>query len=47
MITLSKLYVHPVKSLRGLQLSHAQVSSSGLAFDRTFMITEPDGTFIT
>lgn len=47
MITLSKIYVHPVKSLRGLQLSHAQASSSGLAFDRTFMITEPDGTFIT
>lgn len=47
MITLSRLYVHPVKSLRGLQLSHAQVASHGLAFDRTFMITEPDGTFIT
>lgn len=47
MITLSRLYVHPVKSMRGLQLSHAQVSSSGLAFDRVFMITEPDGTFIT
>ncbi|HEN3566482.1 TPA: YcbX family protein [Yersinia enterocolitica] len=46
-ITLSRLYVHPVKSMRGLQLSHAQVSSSGLAFDRVFMITEPDGTFIT
>ncbi|BBI92050.1 putative predicted 2Fe-2S cluster-containing protein [Serratia symbiotica str. Tucson] len=47
MITLARLYVHPVKSLRGLQLSHAQVSSSGLAFDRTFMITDVDGTFIT
>lgn len=47
MITLSRLYVHPVKSLRGLQLSHAQVASNGLAFDRSFMITEPDGTFIT
>jgi uncharacterized protein YcbX/ferredoxin len=46
-ITLSRLYVHPVKSLRGLQLSHAQVASQGLAFDRSFMITEPDGTFIT
>ncbi|KFK93201.1 MULTISPECIES: YcbX family protein [unclassified Serratia (in: enterobacteria)] len=47
MITLARLYVHPVKSLRGLQLSHAQVASQGLAFDRSFMITEPDGTFIT
>lgn len=47
MISLSRLYVHPVKSLRGLQLSHAQAGSSGLAFDRSFMLAEPDGTFIT
>ena len=47
MITLSRLFIHPVKSMRGLQLSHAQVSDSGLAFDRLFMVTEPDGTFIT
>ncbi|KOC87450.1 YcbX family protein [Winslowiella iniecta] len=47
MITLSRLFIHPVKSMRGLQLSHAQALESGLAFDRVFMITEPDGTFIT
>lgn len=47
MLTLSRLYIHPVKSMRGLQLSHAQVLESGLAFDRIFMITKPDGTFIT
>ena len=47
MITLSRLFIHPVKSMRGLQLSHAQVQESGLAFDRIFMLTEPDGTFIT
>ncbi len=47
MIVLSQLYIHPVKSMRGLALSHAQVAASGLAFDRIFMIAEPDGTFIT
>ncbi|HBZ16250.1 YcbX family protein [Pantoea sp. NPDC088449] len=47
MITLSRLFIHPVKSMRGLQLSHAQVLESGLAFDRIFMVTEPDGTFVT
>jgi len=46
-VTLSRLYVHPVKSMRGLQLSHAQVTPSGLAFDRLFMLTDPQGTFIT
>ncbi|WP_165432088.1 YcbX family protein [Atlantibacter hermannii] len=47
MAFLSRLAVHPVKSMRGIQLSHAQVSLSGLAFDRIFMVTETDGTFIT
>lgn len=47
MIGVSQLYVHPVKSLRGLQLSHALATPSGLAYDRSFMVTEPDGTFIT
>ncbi len=44
---LSQVYVHPVKSMRGLRLSHAQVTPAGLAFDRTFMITDLEGTFIT
>lgn len=47
MLKLSQLFVHPVKSMRGLQLSHAQVTKSGLAFDRIFMLTKTDGTFIT
>lgn len=47
MAFLSRLAIHPVKSMRGVQLSHAQVSLSGLAFDRIFMVTETDGTFIT
>ncbi|MBS0847846.1 YcbX family protein [Citrobacter sp. JGM124] len=47
MINLSQLHIYPVKSMRGLGLSHTQISASGAAFDRIFMITEPDGTFIT
>jgi len=47
LITLSKLFIHPVKSMRGLQISHAQVMPSGLAFDRLFMVTDAQGTFIT
>ena len=33
--------------MRGIGLTHAFADISGLAFDRIFMITEPDGTFIT
>jgi uncharacterized protein YcbX len=47
MVTLSRLFIHPVKSMRGIGLSHAYADSSGLAFDRIFMVTETDGTFIT
>ncbi|CDL82659.1 YcbX family protein [Xenorhabdus szentirmaii] len=47
MLTLSRLYTYPVKSMRGLQLSHSLVNESGLTFDRNFMITTTDGTFMT
>ncbi|SUG48403.1 Flavodoxin reductases (ferredoxin-NADPHreductases) family 1 [Salmonella enterica subsp. arizonae] len=47
MATLSRLFIHPVKSMRGIGLTHALADISGLAFDRIFMITEPDGKFIT
>ncbi len=47
MATLSGLFIHPVKSMRGIGVTHALADMSGFAFDRIFMITEPDGTFIT
>ncbi|ACS85445.1 YcbX family protein [Musicola paradisiaca] len=47
MIALSRLFVHPVKSMRGLQLSQSFAGLSGLSFDRILMVSEPDGTFIT
>lgn len=47
MLNLSQIFIHPVKSMRGLQFSHAQVMSGGLAFDRILMITDHDGKFIT
>ncbi|MFW0764973.1 YcbX family protein [Trabulsiella odontotermitis] len=47
MATLSRLFIHPIKSMRGIGLTHAFADISGMAFDRIFMITEQDGTFIT
>lgn len=46
MATLSRLFIHPVKSMRGIGLTHALADISGLAFDRIFMVTEPDGTLL-
>lgn len=47
MPTISRLFIHPVKSMRGIGLTHALADASGFAFDRIFMVTQPDGTFIT
>ena len=47
MATLSRLYIHPVKSMRGIGVTQALADISGMAQDRIFMVTEPDGTFIT
>ena len=47
MIKLSRLYTHPVKSMRGIRLSHSLADESGLTFDRNFMVTTPEGKFIT
>jgi uncharacterized protein YcbX len=44
---LTRLFIHPVKSMRGIGLTHALADVGGPACDRIFMVTEPDGTFIT
>lgn len=47
MITLTGLYVYPVKSARGIALDRARVTEHGLLHDRRFMIVDEAGTFIT
>lgn len=47
MITLSQLFVYPVKSFSGLASKTAQVGESGLIGDRQWMLTFPSGEFIT
>lgn len=45
--TLSEISLYPIKSTQAVQVSASLVQLSGLAFDRTFMLTEPNGKFIT
>jgi uncharacterized protein YcbX len=47
MITVRSLHVYPVKSLRGLDLSRAEVGDRGLAHDRRFMVVDERGQFLT
>ncbi len=44
---LSQIWIYPVKSLQGIQLSEAHVTDMGLEFDRRWMLVDPHGVFIT
>jgi uncharacterized protein len=43
----SALNIHPVKSLRGMSVSSAEVDDLGAVGDRRFLVIDPKGDFIT
>ncbi len=46
-LTLSGLFVYPVKGARGIALDRARATGLGIEHDRRFMIVDPDGEFLT
>jgi len=46
-IAISGLYIYPIKSMRGISLKRSEVTPFGLKYDRRYMLSTPDGTFIT
>lgn len=44
---LSALYRYPVKSMRGESLAASPVGPAGLPYDRTWMVAEENGRFVT
>ncbi|SEJ39339.1 hypothetical protein SAMN05192553_103649 [Cyclobacterium xiamenense] len=46
-ITLSGLYIYPIKSLGGISLSGSKVHQSGLQHDRQWMLVDAQGTFMS
>ncbi|MGH1441510.1 MAG: MOSC domain-containing protein [Cellvibrionaceae bacterium] len=46
-ITITQLFVFPVKSLRGIAIQDATLSPTGFKWDRHWMIVKPDGGFIS
>ncbi|OOH91342.1 MOSC domain-containing protein [Pasteurellaceae bacterium 15-036681] len=44
---ITQLNLYPIKSTQVYRVNQALVNLQGLNFDREFMLTEPDGTFIT
>lgn len=47
MPTVSSLHIYPVKSLQGIALSQAMLTTQGLAFDRQWMLVDAEGKFVT
>lgn len=46
-VVLSEIWIHPVKSCRGIRVQRAKVEHRGLADDRRYMIVDDDGRFVT
>jgi uncharacterized protein YcbX len=46
-VTLTAIYLYPVKSCRGFAVSSAQLDDWGLQFDRNWMVVTPAGKFLT
>lgn len=47
MATVSALTYYPVKGCAGVTVDRAVVTGTGLAYDRAFMVADPDGKVIT
>jgi len=43
----SDLCIYPIKSIKGISLTTSQVNLDGLLGDRRYMITKPNGDFLT
>jgi uncharacterized protein len=46
-LTLSKIFIYPIKSLGGIALTSARVLEKGLQYDRRWMLVDRDGVFLT
>ena len=44
---LTQMYVHPLKSARGIAYDRAFASTQGLLHDREWLVSTPDGQFLT
>lgn len=47
MLTVSELFVYPIKSLRGVSLRQAHVTDRGLQYDRRWMLIDSQNRFLT
>ena len=46
-LTLSEIWIYPIKSLGGVRLTSAKVMPKGLRYDRRWMLIDEENQFIT
>src|SRR4051794_35199608 len=47
MLTVSELFIYPIKSLGGIAVSSAAVTDRGFQYDRRWMLVDEHNTFLT
>ncbi len=47
MYSISQLYIYPIKSLGGIQVSTAQLTEKGMQYDRRWMLVDANLQFLT
>ena len=47
MSRISRVFVYPIKSCRGIEVTSAELAPRGLAFDRRYMLVDSAGRFLT
>jgi len=45
--SLDSIYTYPVKSCRGIRITHSKIDSWGLKWDRKWMLVDGNGNFLT
>ena len=44
---ITQLFIYPIKSCAGIEVTQAQLTATGLSMDREWMIVDQDGMFLT
>jgi uncharacterized protein YcbX len=47
MLRISQLFIYPIKSLGGIELTNAQVTDRGFKYDRRWMLVDENNRFLT
>ena len=47
MQTIQSLYIYPIKGMRGISVTKAQLQSEGFQYDRRWMLVDKNGTFLS